>query len=89
MIDIDIKRPGLEVRIALANISKVKVNKDQSITVIDAPLANWEYSSVGMFGKMIADLSSDDKEALDKYTDAEINEFGAKVKVFLGNPITG
>ena len=89
MIDVEIKRPPLETRIALANISKVKVNQDQSITVIDAPLANWEYSSVGLYGKMIADLSKEQKADLDKYADSDINEFGAKVKAYLGNPGNG
>ena len=44
---------------------------------------------MGLFGKMIADLTPEQKVELDQYDDSDIQEFGAKVKVFLGNPTTG
>ena len=88
MIKAEIKRPPIETRIALGNIVKVGTI-DGAMAYLDAPLANWEYASVGLFGKMVANLTNDEKLKLDTYSDNDITEFAKKVKDQLGNPSTG
>jgi len=88
MIEVDIKRVPLETRIELANITKVG-QVDGGLVFIDTARANWEYASAGLFGKMIKDLSADEKNKLGEYSDTDISEFANKVRVFLGNPLQG
>ena len=88
MIEVDIKRVPLETRIELANITKVG-QVDGGLVFIDTARANWEYASAGLFGKMIKDLTEQDKQKLAEYTDSDISEFANKVRVFLGNPLQG
>ncbi len=88
MIDVELKKVPLDVRIALANTSKVG-QIDGGLVFLDTALANWEYASAGLFGKMIKDLDQIQKDDLNGYADSDISEFANKVRVFLGNPTTG
>jgi len=88
MIDVDIKRPSLEVRIKLADIVHIKVNGDGTYSSINTAMGTWEYASVGMFGKMLSELDEAEKLELDQYADSDIREFANKVRVELGNPTT-
>jgi hypothetical protein len=88
MIDVEIKKVPLETRIALANVSKVG-QVDGGLVFLDTALANWEYASAGVFGRMLKDLTQAEKDELGKYADSDITEFAQKVRVFLGNPSQG
>ena len=89
MIDVEIKRPHLKVRLALANITEIKTDGKGYMSIVNTAKANWEYASVGLFGKMIDDLSEDEAAQMDQYSDEELQEFGGRVKVTLGNPTKG
>ena len=88
MIKKDIKQPSLEVRIKLADITNVKMINGE-MTMVNTARATWEYASVGLFGKMIADLDKKQSDELNGYSDADITAFGGKVKTTIGNPTKG
>ena len=80
----EIKEIGFDVRVAIDNMTKIQVNGDGSYTSLDAPLASWNLVAAGKFGKLVSDLSTDEKAELNKMSSKEVAEFAGEVRLFMG-----
>lgn len=85
----DIKSIDFETRLALENTSKVSMQPDGSVVILDSAIATWEYCAAAMFGKMIKDLSVDEKNELNALSKEKAQELGSRARVHYENPSQG
>jgi len=85
----DIKSIDFETRLALENITKVNVQEGGSVIILDSAIATWEYASAGMFGKMIKDLTPEEKIELSKMSKDDAYELGRRARIHYENPSQG
>ena len=85
----NMKSIDFETRIALENITKVSVQGDSSVIILDSARASWEYCSCGKFGKMIADLNEAQKSELNSMTKKEMTALAQEARVYYENPSQG
>ena len=85
----DIKPIDFETRVALENITKIRRDVDGSLTVIDAPLAVWQYVSAAKFGVLMDKLTKEQKAELMSLSKDEAADIGAKAREHYENPGRG
>ena len=85
----EIKSIDFETRMALENITKVSVQGDGSVIVLDSAMAVWEYCSCAKFGKMIAKLTEEEKAELNAMSKNDMTELGRQARVHYENPSQG
>lgn len=83
------KQIDFETRIALENISKVSLQPDQSVIILDSALASWQYVSCAKFGKMIDKLDDKQKAELNAMSKEEMTKMAKEAREFYENPSQG
>ena len=84
----DIKDIDFETRVELENITKVG-SIDGVMVFMDSAKASWEYASCGKFGKMIKDLTIEQKAELQALSKTDMSELATRARETYENPSQG